>query len=101
MTVDDSCCDRKLSRHRLGGGAAATQAAAMSLNIQPQTKSERGLGHIEAWPAPILFKSAGALLACIVQKPLPDVLPDCVGPVKTDRVNRLDFHCAVAAPAGD
>jgi hypothetical protein len=48
-------------------------------DIQPQTKSECGLGHIEARPAPILFKSAGALLACIVQKPLPDVLPDCVG----------------------
>ena len=70
-------------------------------DIQPQTKSDCGLGHIEARPAPILFKSAGALLACIVQKALPDVLPDCVGPVKTDRVNRLDFRCAVAAPAGD
>ena len=32
-------------------------------DIQPQTKSECGLGHIEARPAPILFKSAGALLA--------------------------------------
>src|ERR1700735_3289366 len=32
-------------------------------DIQPQTKSEGGLGHIEARPAPILFKSAGALLA--------------------------------------
>jgi hypothetical protein len=41
------------------------------------------------------------LLASIVQKPLRDPLPDRVGAVKADRVNRLDFHGAIAAPAGD
>jgi hypothetical protein len=41
------------------------------------------------------------LLACIVQKPLSDVLPNRVGAVKADRVSRLDFQGAIAAPAGD
>jgi hypothetical protein len=60
-----------------------------------------GVTSFEHRPAPILLKPAGALLACIVQKPLSDVLPNRVRAVKADRVNRLDFHGAIAAPAGD
>ena len=71
------------------------------LDIQAHANRGALLGHIERRPAPILFKPAGALLTCIVQKLVRDALPDCVGAVKADRVNRLDFHGAIAAPAGD
>jgi hypothetical protein len=70
-------------------------------DFQAQTNRRAGLRRIEGRPAPILFKPAGALLACIVQKPLSDVLPNRVGAVKADRVSRLDFQGAIAAPAGD
>jgi hypothetical protein len=70
-------------------------------DIQPQTKSECGLGHIEARPAPILFKSAGALLAGIFEQPLTDILPDRLGSGQPDGVGLLDFDGAVTAAAGD
>ncbi len=44
--------------------------------------------------------AAGPLPAGIVQEPLSDVLPDCVAAVEADRVDGLDFHGPVAAPAG-
>jgi hypothetical protein len=42
---------------------------------------------------------AGALLAGVVEQPLRDVLPDGVATVEPDRVDGLDFHCALAAAA--
>src|SRR5260370_41856093 len=60
-----------------------------------------GLGHIERRPAPIFFKSPGALLARIVQQPLRDVLPDRVLAIQADRIRGLDFYGTLAASAGD
>lgn len=71
-------------------------------DIQPQTKSECGLGHIEARPAPILFKSAGALLAlwyvlkrtakvAIMKKMILAINPKA----------RVEIHCKQWQLAGD
>jgi hypothetical protein len=70
-------------------------------DIQAQTKSGCGLGQIERRPAPIFFKPASALLARIVQEPLPDVLPGRVPAVQANCIGGLDLHDTPAASAGD
>ncbi|MGY4372663.1 hypothetical protein ACVWZ3_000302 [Bradyrhizobium sp. i1.3.6] len=44
---------------------------------------------------------AGALLACVVEQPLRDVLPDRVAAIQSDCIGGLDFHGPLAAAAGD
>jgi hypothetical protein len=45
--------------------------------------------------------AAGPLLTGVVQEPVPDFLPDRLPAVEADRIDRLDFHGALAAVAGD
>ena len=45
--------------------------------------------------------SSGAFPAGIVEQPLRDVLPDCVGAVQAHCVNGLDFHGPLATAARD
>jgi hypothetical protein len=40
-------------------------------------------------------------MARIVEEPLRDLLPDRLPAIKADRVDGLDFHRPLAAPAGD
>jgi hypothetical protein len=37
----------------------------------------------------------------IVKQPLRDILPDRIATIKSDRIDGLDFHDPLAAPAGD
>ena len=56
---------------------------------------------LETWPTPVVLVAAGSLLACIVQQPLPDLLPDRFPTVEAYRIDGLDFYGALAAAARD
>jgi hypothetical protein len=45
--------------------------------------------------------AAGALLACVVQQPLSDILPDRLGAGQPDRIGLLYHDGATAAATGD
>jgi hypothetical protein len=59
------------------------------------------LRHLETRPAPVFFVPPGALLACIVEKQLPDGPPGRVAAVQADRIDGLDFKSTVATATRD
>jgi hypothetical protein len=56
---------------------------------------------LERRPASVLFMSASALLAGVVEQPQRDILPDRVAAIQSDCIGSLDFHGPLAAAAGD
>jgi hypothetical protein len=59
------------------------------------------LRRLEPWSAPVIFMSAGALLAGVVEQPMCDVLPDRVAAIQSEGIDSRDFHDPLAAAAGD
>jgi hypothetical protein len=56
---------------------------------------------LEPRPTPVFFISVGPLQTRIVEKPVCDLFPDSIATIKSDRIDGLDFHDPLAAPAGD
>lgn len=67
--------------------------------IQTTTGGARRL--LERWPATVLFMAASSLLTGVVEQPLPDSLPLCLGAVQADGIGLLNFDGAATPLAGD